>query len=149
MKHFEEPLSVLVHDSTLGQSTSGTAYDEDTLPFFDTLLSELAPNTYEADDDTFTPDELAEVWKDASVEGLVKMVDDAREAFYRRATDMRIAYQVFTRVRSALLEQGIKVTMPGVREEIRLEFMSKVARGRTVRDVSHLVMIVKCVQIVT
>ena len=67
---------MLVHDSTLGQSTSGTAYDEDTLPFFDHLLSELAPNAYEADDESLSPEELAEVWKDASVEGLVKMVDD-------------------------------------------------------------------------
>ena len=134
-----------MYDSTLGQITDGTAYAEDTLPFFDTLLSELAPNTYEADDESLSPDELAEVWKDASIEGLVKTVDDAREAFYRRATDMRIAYQVFTRVRQTLVEQGIKVTMPGVREETRLEFMSKVARGRTTRDVGHLVMIVKCV----
>ena len=149
LKHFEEPLSIFVHDSDLDGAAGQNEHplnDQDNLPIIESLLSELATTAFETDDDEETsPDAQAQLWQDATVESLAQMVDDARESFFARATNMRVAYQVFTRARVALQEQGIRVTMPAAREETTLEFMSRVMKGRAMRDVNHLVMTVKCV----
>ncbi|KAJ3538531.1 hypothetical protein NM688_g6505 [Phlebia brevispora] len=141
LKHFEEPLTILVHDSAVGQVHRGRKHvlqQKESFGFLDSLLTQLW-NQDGADDDASE----SALWKDTSVDNLVQQIDKAREEFHHKAQQMRVAYQAFSCVRRALTSQGIKFGVPNTRDETALEFMSRFVRGRITRDVNHLTLTVK------
>ncbi len=146
LKHFEEPFTALVHDSTLGQrqasrSQEHVLHQPESFAFLDDLVSQLESSP--SQDGKSVQNEST--WKETSVESLIQKIDEARELFRLRSQQMRLGFQVFHCVRQALEDQGVKATIPNARPDTPLQFMAKFVRGEreVARDLKYLVMSVK------
>ncbi|KAF7789989.1 hypothetical protein EIP86_000937 [Pleurotus ostreatoroseus] len=147
LKHFEEPLTVLVLDSKLGQGQTQRGqkhilHQPENFRFLDELLSQLQTQASPTGASSLTN---GLTWNDASVEKLVQKIDEARELFRLRSRQMRLGYQVFTCVLQSLKDQGIAFNVPNARPETPMQFMARFVGGEQVirRDLKHLALVVK------
>jgi origin recognition complex subunit 3 len=132
MKHFEEPLTALMHDDLLGTTSTSAACtllaESPSFQFLDLLVSRLRANA------------PAAAWLDSSFSALLDGVHEARDAFYTKARRMRRAYRMVRRVQTWMIEQGYKSAENSGREgeSGAFDLMGKVLRGKAGRDVKYL-----------
>ncbi|PCH37494.1 hypothetical protein WOLCODRAFT_134564 [Wolfiporia cocos MD-104 SS10] len=133
MKHFTEPLTALAHPD-LGTPNEDAARVKlqraDSKPFFDALRARLTHACARPSDSNFEDD-------DSFV-----AVQAAHDAWRERARKVRVGLAVAQIVREHGLGRGNR---DGEREEdaTALEFVSRVLRGRSARDVKWLGMVFK------
>ncbi|TCD68793.1 hypothetical protein EIP91_009807 [Steccherinum ochraceum] len=142
MKHFEEPATVLVHDSLLGTDSHEDAVSvleqPESFVFLDTVLSRLWTDVA----DQPTPDQIQLDEESPSIESLLDAVSAARIQSRHLAQKMRIAFQTMYLVRKYMHSQGYKTTNDRP-EENALELMTRVIRGRVNKEVKYLGLMVK------
>lgn len=135
MKHFEEPLSVLVPAQALGQSkdASRLLLTPDAFPFLDALFARVHRSALIA------PVEHATSWRNATVDLLLSSVETARDTFRMRAKLFRVAFRLVLLVQQFMLVHGHKIvqTMP--------DLMCLALRGRLGGVYGHLCSIIRCV----
>lgn len=145
MKHFEQPFTVFVHDTTLGEASVNAAISKlerpESFTFLDTLLSRLWTDV--ADQPTLDSVQLDE--ESPSIENLLEAISAARIQARRQAQKMRIGFQTMYLVRKFMQTQGYKTTVSGPPEANALELLSRVVRGRVNKEVKYLGMVVKYV----
>jgi len=129
MKHFAEPLSVLVNAS---DASAVDVSREAARPFVSALAARLQRSgSLNADIDTVT----------ASPDDVLNAVNAARVTFRQRARRLRCAFVVVEVVRRVSKTAGAHSA--GRDEGGSLQFASAVLRGRVERDVRYLGMVVK------
>lgn len=145
MKHFEQPFTIFVHDTTLGEASTRSAISKleqpESFTFLDTLLSRLWTDV--ADQPTLDSIQLDE--ESPSIESLLGAVSSARIQARRQAQKMRIAFQTMYLVRRFMQAQGYKTTVSGPPEVNALELLSRVVRGRVNKEVKYMGMVIKYV----
>ncbi len=150
IRHFEAPLTSFVHgfasDASLREAATRIRQTS-SFPLVDQLLvklwSEKAPNEPPKD----IPAYLNDVdWDDLPLEGLLSLLNSARDDFRKRAAHMRLGYQVIRIVKRFMQSQGYKPSASTTgQEDSELTFMGRMVRGRVGRDVKHLALMVRLV----
>ncbi|KAG2121256.1 origin recognition complex subunit 3 N-terminus-domain-containing protein [Suillus clintonianus] len=104
MKHFEEPLSVLVPAEPLGRpkDAAKVLLTPDAFPFLDALFARVHESTLIA------PVEHATSWRIATVDSILSLVETARNGFRMHAKLLRIAFRLVLLVRQLMLAHGYK-----------------------------------------
>ncbi|KAH9000613.1 origin recognition complex subunit 3 N-terminus-domain-containing protein [Lactarius hatsudake] len=135
-KHFDEPLTVFVHDELLGTSSAELATeklsDSKGIAFLTSLVSwsfghqELASNQVG--------------WPVNDVAGLLASIAEARVAFRSRLRRFKLAFGVLLRVRKVMLNLGYRTAEV---DKTPLEMMSASLRGGLAREGRYLVMMTK------
>ena len=142
MKHFEEPLTVFLYDSSLGLDSVADAVSEleqpDSFGFLDSLLNRLWIDV----SDQATLDSIRLDEEAPTIESLLEAVSAARTQARRQARNMRVGFQTMYLVRNFMHTHGYKTTT-GRPEESALELMTRVVRGRASQDVKYLGLMVK------
>ena len=120
-------MTVLAGNSTLERRTHDhehPLYHPENAALLDDLLTHVHDVSFPEDNGSELASGSAvsprKNWEKASVEGLIRMVDEAREAFHRRAAQMRIGYQVFVCIRRALHAQTAFQQVSGRQAERQL-----------------------------
>ncbi|KAH9169541.1 origin recognition complex subunit 3 N-terminus-domain-containing protein [Lactarius sanguifluus] len=126
-KHFDEPLTVFVHDELLGKLS-----DPKGIAFLTSLVSwsfghqELASNQVG--------------WPVNDVAGLLASIAEARADFRSRLRRFKLAFGVLLRVRKIMLNLGYRTAEV---DKTPLEMMSASLRGGLAREGKYLVMMTK------
>ena len=138
-KHFDEPLTVFVHDELLGTSSTQLAIeklsDPKGIPFLTSLFSW-----------SFGPQELATNqvgWPVNDVAGLLASIAEARVDFRTRLRRLKLAFGVLLRVRKVMLDLGYR---SAELDKTPLEMMSASLRGGLAREGRYLGMMTKLVK---
>ncbi|KAG1803874.1 origin recognition complex subunit 3 N-terminus-domain-containing protein [Suillus plorans] len=136
MKHFEEPLSVLVPAQALGRSkdASRLLLTPDAFPFLDALFARVHRSALIA------PVEHATSWRDATVDLLLSSVETARDTFRMRAKLLRVAFRLVLLVRRFMLVHGHKIVQS---DQAMPDLMCLALRGRLGSVYGHLCSIVR------
>lgn len=135
MKHFEEPLTVFVHDELLGTTSTSSAFDilsqTESFDFLDALLGRTRASLSSDDRDS---------WLDDSPDTLLNAVRSARERFKTSAMRTKRVYALIGRVRTWMLVQGYKTAEGGTTSgpSAVLDLMIRTLRGTVGRDVKWL-----------
>lgn len=135
-KHFDEPLTVFVHDELLGTSSAelatGKLSDPKGIAFLTSLFSW-----------SFGHQELASKqvgWPVNDVAGLLASIAEARADFRSRLRRFKLAFGVLLRVRKVMLNLGHRTAEV---DTTPLEMMSASLRGGLAREGKYLVMMTK------
>ncbi|KAN0125281.1 Origin recognition complex (ORC) subunit 3 N-terminus domain containing protein [Lactarius tabidus] len=130
-KHFDEPLTVFVHDELLGTSSTQLAIeklsDAKGIAFLTSLFSW-----------SFGPQELASNqvgWPVNDVAGLLASIAEARVDFRSRLRRLKLALGVLLRVRKVMLDLGYRTAEL---DKTPLEMMSASLRGGLAREGRYL-----------
>ncbi|KAI6022101.1 origin recognition complex subunit 3 N-terminus-domain-containing protein [Pisolithus marmoratus] len=130
MKHFEEPLTVFLHNERLGSSDDGSSVlsEPTSFGFLDALFTRVH-NTQ----DTIHHRE----WLNTSIDGLLSAVRTARKTFRWRVRLLRVAFQAILLIRTFMISEGYKAeaTLP--------ELMCGAIRGRIQNVTKYLCTMVK------
>ncbi|KAF7965177.1 hypothetical protein HWV62_45264 [Athelia sp. TMB] len=146
LKHFEDPLTVLVSSS---QALAETTSSPESEPFFSHLLARLhAPPS---SPNTLPPASHASDWQNATPTSLLIGMDEARMQFKKAALRRKVALGLFITVRDSLVGQGLKSAggERGRKESSRaaaedaLELMCRLLKGRLGRDAKWMVQLVR------
>ncbi|KAI6143578.1 origin recognition complex subunit 3 N-terminus-domain-containing protein [Pisolithus tinctorius] len=130
MKHFEEPLTVFLHNERLGSSDAGNSVlgEPASFGFLDALFTRVH-STQDANG--------RREWLNTSFDGLLSAVQTARKTFRTRVRLLRVAFQVILLIRTFMIAEGYKVeaTLP--------ELMCGAIRGRIQNVMKYLCTMVK------
>lgn len=126
MKHFEEPLTVLLAEESL---TSRDLTDPDAATFLDCILARVQSSSLVPDNSTD--------WLTGGVDELLVLVRTARATFQRKSKLLRVSFRLFLLVQSFMASRGHKSdkTLP--------ELMCAVLRGRLGTSFRYLCTLVK------
>lgn len=130
-KHFDEPLTVFVHDELLGTSSTQLAIEKLSDPKGIAFLTSLFSWS-------FGPQELASNqvgWPVNDVAGLLASIAEARVDFRSRLRRLKLAFGVLLRVRKVMLDLGYRTAEL---DKTPLEMMSASLRGGLAREGRYL-----------
>jgi origin recognition complex subunit 3 len=140
MKHFEEPLTVFVHDTSLGTERRELAVDillqPKSFAFLDSVFARLQrPNPIPS------VGQLRQ-WRTQDVPAVLDSIDDARLGLKSRARRMRVAFKLMRTVQQFMRRQGYRSadlvqSFP--------EMMIAATKGKLGRDGKYIATMVKCV----
>ncbi|KAI0046775.1 hypothetical protein FA95DRAFT_1542047 [Auriscalpium vulgare] len=130
LKHFDEPLAILLYNELLGTKSSAKAVSKlsspGSFPFLDSLLSwSVDPQLSDQEDD----------WPSTEVAGLLNTVRRARVAFRSRSRGVKIALGILCAVQNALV--GLEVRNAET-PRTPLALMSAALGGELGREAKHL-----------
>ncbi|KIP09952.1 hypothetical protein PHLGIDRAFT_115936 [Phlebiopsis gigantea 11061_1 CR5-6] len=144
LKHAEEPLSLFVLDSNLGEASAHVGRklnNASSKAFLSSLATRIWSDAVPEDPDSSPiPDYLQDLdWDSLSSKDLLGIVDAARQEYMWNVRRMRMGYHVMQLVQAFMRGYGYKpsITTDGV-EDSALVFMRRVLQGKVVRDVQHL-----------
>ncbi|KAH9039965.1 origin recognition complex subunit 3 N-terminus-domain-containing protein, partial [Lactarius hengduanensis] len=135
-KHFDEPLTVFVHDELLGTSSAELATEKLSDPKGIAFLTSLFSWS-------FGRQELASKqvgWPVNDVAGLLASIAEARADFRSRLRRFKLVFGVLLRVRKVMLNLGYRTAEV---DTTPLEMMSASLRGGLAREGKYLVMMTK------
>ncbi|KAI6130863.1 origin recognition complex subunit 3 N-terminus-domain-containing protein [Pisolithus thermaeus] len=130
MKHFEEPLTVFLHNERLGPSDAGNSVlgEPASFGFLEALFTRVR-NARDANNH--------KEWLNTSIDDLLSTVRTARKTFRSRVRLLRVALQVILLIRAFMLSEGYKV------EATLSELMCGAMRGRIQNVTKYLCTMVK------
>jgi origin recognition complex subunit 3 len=140
MKHFQEPLTIFVHNTLLGSLRPDTAAKKllqpESFAFLDSIVTRVHnPGT--------VPDvDHATRWLEQDVPALLNSIDEARQEFKMRARRVRIAFWLMKLIRDFMLRHGYKSAAP---EGSVPELMIAAVSGKLGKESKYLGTMVKCV----
>jgi len=140
MKHFQDPLTVFVHDALLGTAQRDLAFEKllqpESYAFLDSLVTRLhSPGTV-------PPIDHATRWLNQDPSALLESVDAARLEYKVRARRVRVGFRLLRTVQNFMLRQGYK---SAASERSVPEMMIGAMKGKLGRDGNYLGTMVKCV----
>jgi len=130
MKHFEEPLTVFLGDEKLDSPSTGASIlsEPTSFGFLDSLFVRVC-NSRDVNH--------ARDWRNASIDGLLTAIQNARRAFRTRAKLSRVAFQMLLLIRRFMVSEGYKL------DETVPELMCGAIRGRLQNYIKYLYTMVK------
>ncbi|KAH9015607.1 origin recognition complex subunit 3 N-terminus-domain-containing protein [Lactarius pseudohatsudake] len=135
-KHFDEPLTVFVHDELLGTSSAGLATEKLSDPKGVAFLTSLV--SWSLGHQELASKQVG--WPVNDVTGLLSSIAEARADFRSRLRRFKLAFGVLLRVRKVMLNLGYRTAEV---DTTPLEMMSASLRGGLAREGKYLVMMTK------
>ncbi|KAH7928820.1 hypothetical protein BV22DRAFT_1126185 [Leucogyrophana mollusca] len=133
MKHFEEPLTLLVSERFLPDAME-LLPQPDSFPFLDSIFTRVHHSSLIPSVDHSTR------WRNEHLDSLLDAVDSARYKYRRQAKILRVAFQLVLGIRRFMLRQGYK-SAEG--DRTLSEMMCLAIRGRFGKQCSYLCIMVK------
>ncbi|KAF9489511.1 hypothetical protein BDN71DRAFT_1455928 [Pleurotus eryngii] len=104
MKHFEDPLTILVNDNLLGTPSLSEAMEKlrqpQSFPFLDSLFARVHAQSEQADA------EHIDLWRQETIDSLFRSLDKERTAFRDHSRQSRIWFKILTLARAFLLKEN-------------------------------------------
>ena len=130
LKHFtSDPLTALAHTTPSTQFLT----QPEAATFVGSLRTRLE----------YGPFKTTKNDKSQSVDGIIETVNKAREDFYTGMRDVRVGFGIMWTIQAELKKLGYKGLEWGSGDDVGVDVMIDLLRGRLGRDVKQLGMIVK------
>ncbi|KIM92135.1 hypothetical protein PILCRDRAFT_810149 [Piloderma croceum F 1598] len=134
LKHFDDPLTVFVHDDG---NLSSLLLQPTSFPFLDHLLTRISAPP--ASSSVAPSPTHSTAWLNQSVPFLLASIDEARTGFRTKMRKTKVALGLMKRVKEFMLRQGWR----SADERSQVELMFEALKGRLGRDGRYLGTMVK------
>lgn len=135
LKHFDDPLTIFVHDNG---NLSSLLLQPTSFPFLDYLLTRISSPPASSVPPSPTH---STAWLNQSVPSLLASIDEARTGFRTKMRKTKVALGLMKRVKEFMLRQGWR----SADERSQVELMFEALKGRLSGDGRYLGTMVKCV----
>lgn len=146
MKHFEDPLTILVNDNLLGTSSLSEAMEKlrqpQSFPFLDSLFARVHAQSEQADA------EHIDLWRQETIDSLFRSLDKERSAFRDHSRQSRIWFNILTLARAFLLQENAIKEAPD-KPRSSIDLISSYLDGELEGEVQALAKAIKYVPLIS